>query len=350
MTSKSPPLRRRGTRAHRRRATSSARARRALAASPRSASTERAACGRPRPRAPRRARPPRATARRCPRRGRGSAGPVRSWPSQLNSVSRTRSGVGRRPGAAGKPDDAAAPRAADDADAVGGAVVGKAGVESPGGRARMRTRLAAAGKIIALPTVPSRRARLAPRAILPLLDLFKRKPADVRPLQAKSADAAEKQARGASGSRPASRARAKSSRARSPASSPAARSTTRRSRSSRPRSSPPTSASPRPQHLLDDLARAGRRAGGDGDPKALLKAALADLLAPLERPLVVDRRAAVRDHARRRQRRGQDDLDRQARQASSRRRASRCCSPPATPSAPPRASSSPSGASATTSR
>jgi fused signal recognition particle receptor len=41
------------------------------------------------------------------------------------------------------------------------------------------------------------------------------------------------------------------------------------------------------QHLLDDLAARWKAAGGEGDAKALLKAALVDLLRPLERPLVV---------------------------------------------------------------
>jgi len=41
------------------------------------------------------------------------------------------------------------------------------------------------------------------------------------------------------------------------------------------------------QHLLDDLSARWKAAGGDGDPKALLKAALLALLGPLERPLVV---------------------------------------------------------------
>ena len=45
---------------------------------------------------------PRARARRCRRRGRASTSPVRSCPSQLNSVSRTRSGVGRSAAPAGK--------------------------------------------------------------------------------------------------------------------------------------------------------------------------------------------------------------------------------------------------------
>src|SRR5512136_2012523 len=40
-------------------------------------------------------------------------------------------------------------------------------------------------------------------------------------------------------------------------------------------------------HLLDDLKARWKATGGDGDPKAMLKAALADLLAPLESPLVV---------------------------------------------------------------
>ena len=41
------------------------------------------------------------------------------------------------------------------------------------------------------------------------------------------------------------------------------------------------------QHLLDDLSARWKAAGGEGDPKALLKKALVDLLAPLERPLVI---------------------------------------------------------------
>ncbi len=41
------------------------------------------------------------------------------------------------------------------------------------------------------------------------------------------------------------------------------------------------------QHLLDDLSGRWKAAGTEGDAKALLKAALVDLLRPLERPLVV---------------------------------------------------------------
>jgi fused signal recognition particle receptor len=41
------------------------------------------------------------------------------------------------------------------------------------------------------------------------------------------------------------------------------------------------------QHLLDDLRQRWKKAGDDADPRALLKAALADLLAPLEWPLAV---------------------------------------------------------------
>jgi fused signal recognition particle receptor len=40
-------------------------------------------------------------------------------------------------------------------------------------------------------------------------------------------------------------------------------------------------------HLLNDLRGRWKRAGGAGDPKAMLKAALTELLAPLEKPLVV---------------------------------------------------------------
>ena len=41
------------------------------------------------------------------------------------------------------------------------------------------------------------------------------------------------------------------------------------------------------QHLLEDLKSRWKRAGADADPHALLKAALVDLLSPLEQPLVV---------------------------------------------------------------
>jgi len=44
---------------------------------------------------------------------------------------------------------------------------------------------------------------------------------------------------------------------------------------------------PATRHLLDDLPARWKRAGPDADPKAVLKAALLDLLAPLEAPLVV---------------------------------------------------------------
>ena len=40
-------------------------------------------------------------------------------------------------------------------------------------------------------------------------------------------------------------------------------------------------------HLLNDISTRAKKAGGDADPKSLLKAALRELLAPLERPLVV---------------------------------------------------------------
>jgi len=41
------------------------------------------------------------------------------------------------------------------------------------------------------------------------------------------------------------------------------------------------------RHLLDDLSARWKASGGDGDPKALLKAALLALIGPLEQPLVV---------------------------------------------------------------
>ena len=39
--------------------------------------------------------------------------------------------------------------------------------------------------------------------------------------------------------------------------------------------------------IVDDLRARWKRAGGEGDPKSMLKAVLVDLLAPLEKPLVV---------------------------------------------------------------
>ncbi len=44
---------------------------------------------------------------------------------------------------------------------------------------------------------------------------------------------------------------------------------------------------PATQHLLDDLKARWKKAGGQGDPQAMLKVALLELLAPLEKPLLV---------------------------------------------------------------
>jgi len=44
---------------------------------------------------------------------------------------------------------------------------------------------------------------------------------------------------------------------------------------------------PATRHLLDDLAARWKSAAGDAEPRTILKAALLELLAPLERPLVV---------------------------------------------------------------
>ncbi len=44
---------------------------------------------------------------------------------------------------------------------------------------------------------------------------------------------------------------------------------------------------PATQHLLDSLRARWKRAGAEGDPKAMLKESLVELLAPLERPLVI---------------------------------------------------------------
>jgi fused signal recognition particle receptor len=46
---------------------------------------------------------------------------------------------------------------------------------------------------------------------------------------------------------------------------------------------------PAAQHLLDDLRERWKRAGGDGDPKRMLKGALVDLLEPLEKPFEIGR-------------------------------------------------------------
>ena len=44
---------------------------------------------------------------------------------------------------------------------------------------------------------------------------------------------------------------------------------------------------PAAQHLLSDLATRWKAAGGEGDPRAMLKEGLGALLAPLEKPLVI---------------------------------------------------------------
>ncbi len=100
------------------------------------------------------------------------------------------------------------------------------------------------------------------------------------------------------------------------------------------------------QHLLNDLAARWKAAGGEGDAKALLKAALVELLHPLERPLVVGSArpfvimlAGVNGAGK------TTSIGKLARHFPA-ARTSPCCSPPATRSAPPRASSWPCGASA----
>ncbi len=97
---------------------------------------------------------------------------------------------------------------------------------------------------------------------------------DVRPLQAKIRPGGRSRpwARAARG-RPRALAREARRRARA-MSSPAASSTRRPWRSSKPRSSPRTSASPRRSTCSTTSRARWKRAGGDGDPKALLKAAL----------------------------------------------------------------------------
>jgi fused signal recognition particle receptor len=44
---------------------------------------------------------------------------------------------------------------------------------------------------------------------------------------------------------------------------------------------------PATQHLLDDLRARWKRSDGDGDPKAMLKQSLVELLTPLEKPFVI---------------------------------------------------------------
>ena len=78
----------------------------------------------------------------------------------------------------------------------------------------------------------------------------------------------------------------------------------------------------------------------DQEVKEALADEIAAILAPVAKPLVIDRDAeAARRAGRRRQRHRQDDHDRQARAAISRGRACAPCWWPATPSAPRRSSS-----------
>jgi hypothetical protein len=89
---------------------------------------------------PRRATRPRSPARRCRQRRRARASRSRSWPSQLNRVSRTRSGVGRSPGGRHR-QLAALPQAADHADLVAaGCRVRLAGRSGPTWRRRLHRR------------------------------------------------------------------------------------------------------------------------------------------------------------------------------------------------------------------
>ena len=78
--------------------------------------------------------------------------------------------------------------------------------------------------------------------------------------------------------------------------------------------------------------------------KAVVAAEVAKILRPVAKPLVIERRQAVRHPGGRRQRLRQDHDDRQACLEASRPKAARWCSPPATPSAPPPSTSSRSGA------
>ncbi len=93
------------------------------------------------------------------------------------------------------------------------------------------------------------------------------------------------------------------------------------------------------RHLLDDLAARWKRAGADQDPRAVLKAALLELLAPLERRWSSPTRGRSSSCSRE-----STAPARRPRSASLpgifSRRGCRCCSPPATRSAPRRASSS----------
>jgi fused signal recognition particle receptor len=68
------------------------------------------------------------------------------------------------------------------------------------------------------------------------------------------------------------------------------------------------------EFLLDDLKRARQAPDGHRPPqvKLLLADAIADLLKPLEKPLVIGQFTAHGDHGGRRQRRRQDHLHRQA--------------------------------------
>ena len=87
------------------------------------------------------------------------------------------------------------------------------------------------------------------------------------------------------------------------------------------------------QHLLDDLRKRWKLAGGQGDPRAMLVDALTDLLQPLEQPFAVDQRITLRHHDRRRQWCRQDHQHRQAGEISSAAGRQACCWRRATPSA-----------------
>ena len=254
---------------------------------------------RPRPQAPRRATPLRATARRSRHRDRGSGGPARSCPSQLNSVSRTRSGVGRSPATAGKrttrPRKAPPMMRTRFADGQAGRSRGEAGKIIGGDRAVKSCRGA-----VAFAAYPPALRRP------PMFDLFKRKTDDGGPA-----------GHGASGSRQGSRARARSSAARSHWRFAAARSTTRRSRRLE------TALIDRGRRHRRDRARsrrsrarAGSASGGEGDPKDDAQGGRSSSFSRRSKSRSSSaRRAPVRDHAGRRQRRRKDDVDRQAREA-----------------------------------
>src|SRR5271167_904245 len=182
-----------------------------------------------------------------PANGSSVVRPVRSWPSQLNSVSRTRSGVGRSAGRSGNPS-----------------------LRPRHWPPMMRIALAAMdGTSQQAGTVELYRSQA-----LPMLDLFKRKPdADSRPWS--------------------ERLRASLSASRERLTRPLAALVGRSALGEADLEALESAllmadvGVPATERLLADLRLRWKRAEAGADPRELLKASLTALLLPLEQPLVV---------------------------------------------------------------